>query len=280
MTELIKGGFVYIAQPPLFRIKKNKSELYLKDEKELENYFIQEIIDNSFLKLNNGDILKGNVLEKLLHDLRKLIQELDQMSNKNENLFFLLEQATIASFFNKSNFHTKQKTKETLDYILKRLNFIENFWTVEVSDKDDFKFNRVENKVHETFKIKKTEIEEGNYEILNQFSQKIQEFFLSQSLLSFKDEEISINTPRDLLNIGYELPKKGITVQRYKGLGEMNPDQLWDTTLDPTYRSILKVQIDDAQRADEIFSELMGEDVDKRKTFIQSNAKKVSNLDV
>ena len=280
MTELIKGGFVYIAQPPLFRIKKNKSELYLKDEKELENYFIQEIIDNSFLKLNNGDILKGNVLEKLLHDLRKLIQELDQMSNKNENLFFLLEQATIASFFNKSNFHTKQKTKETLDYILKRLNFIENFWTVEVSDKDEFKFNRVENKVHETFKIKKTEIEEGNYEILNQFSQKIQEFFLSQSLLSFKDEEISINTPRDLLNIGYELPKKGITVQRYKGLGEMNPDQLWDTTLDPTYRSILKVQIDDAQRADEIFSELMGEDVDKRKTFIQSNAKKVSNLDV
>ena len=280
MTDLIKGGFVYIAQPPLFRIKKNKSELYLKDEKELENYFIQEIIDNSFLKLNNGDILKGNVLEKLLHDLRKLIQELDQMSNKNENLFFLLEQATIASFFNKSNFHTKQKTKETLDYILKRLNFIENFWTVEVSDKDDFKFNRVENKVHETFKIKKTEIEEGNYEILNQFSQKIQEFFLSQSLLSFKDEEISINTPRDLLNIGYELPKKGITVQRYKGLGEMNPDQLWDTTLDPTYRSILKVQIDDAQRADEIFSELMGEDVDKRKTFIQSNAKKVSNLDV
>ncbi len=280
MTDLIKGGFVYIAQPPLFRIKKNKSELYLKDEKELENYFIQEIIDNSFLKLNNGDILKGNVLEKLLHDLGKLIQELDQMSNKNENLFFLLEQATIASFFNKSNFHTKQKTKETLDYILKRLNFIENFWTVEVSDKDDFRFTRVENKVHETFNIKKKEIEEGNYEILNQFSQKIQEFFLSQSLLSFKDEEISINTPRDLLNIGYELPKKGITVQRYKGLGEMNPDQLWDTTLDPTYRSILKVQIDDAQRADEIFSELMGEDVDKRKTFIQSNAKKVSNLDV
>ena len=99
-------------------------------------------------------------------------------------------------------------------------------------------------------------------------------------MLTFKDEEIAINTPRELINLGYELPKKGITVQRYKGLGEMNPDQLWDTTLDPTYRSILKVRIDDAHRADEIFSELMGEDVDKRKTFIQSNAKKVSNLDV
>ena len=83
-----------------------------------------------------------------------------------------------------------------------------------------------------------------------------------------------------MINLSDELSKKGITVQRYKGLGEMNPDQLWDTTLDPAYRSILKVKVDDAQRANEIFSELMGEDVDKRKTFIQSNAKKVSNLDV
>ena len=82
------------------------------------------------------------------------------------------------------------------------------------------------------------------------------------------------------MRFGIDSSKKGINVQRYKGLGEMNPDQLWDTTLDPAYRSILKVKVDDAQRADDIFSELMGEDVDKRKTFIQSNAKKVSNLDV
>ncbi len=280
MTDLIKGGYVYIAQPPLFRIKKNKSELYLKDEKELENYFIQEIIENSFLKLNNGDILKGDVLKNLLFNLTQLVVRIDQMSKKNENLFFLLEQATIASFFNKSNFQTKQKTNDTLEYTLKRLNFIENFWTARISENEDFIFNREENKVNETFKITKREIEEGIFENLNEFSQKIQEFFLSPSMLTFKDEEIAINTPRELINLGYELPKKGITVQRYKGLGEMNPDQLWDTTLDPTYRSILKVRIDDAHRADEIFSELMGEDVDKRKTFIQSNAKKVSNLDV
>jgi DNA gyrase subunit B len=115
---------------------------------------------------------------------------------------------------------------------------------------------------------------------LNGFSNIIQEFFLSPSKLAFKDEELEIVTPRDLVGLSFELSKKGITVQRYKGLGEMNPDQLWDTTLDPSFRSILKVKVDDAQRADEIFSELMGEDVDKRKTFIQSNAKKVSNLDV
>ena len=132
----------------------------------------------------------------------------------------------------------------------------------------------------ESFEIKKDDIEKNLFERLNGFSNIIQEFFLSPSKLSFKDEELEILTLRDLVNLSFELSKKGITVQRYKGLGEMNPDQLWDTTLDPSFRSILKVKVDDAQRADEIFSELMGEDVDKRKTFIQSNAKKVSNLDV
>ena len=280
MTELIKEGFVYIAQPPLFRIKKNKSELYLKDEKELDNYFIQEMVENSVLKLNNGDVLKGDPLQDLFSNLSEFISLLDEISNKNENYKLLLEQATVANFFNKSNFQTKQKTKETIDYTLKRLNFIDKQWNADLSSNDYFKFIREENKVKETFEIKKDDIEKNLFERLNGFSNIIQEFFLSPSKLSFKDEDLEIVTPRDLLSQSFELSKKGITVQRYKGLGEMNPDQLWDTTLDPSFRSILKVKVDDAQRADEIFSELMGEDVDKRKTFIQSNAKKVSNLDV
>ncbi len=280
MTELIKEGFVYIAQPPLFRIKKNKSELYLKDEKELDNYFIQEMVENSVLKLKNGDVLKGDPLQDLFANLSEFISLLDEISKKNENYKLLLEQATVANFFNKSNFQTKQKTKETIDYTLKRLNFIDKQWNADLSSDDYFKFIREENKVKETFEIKKDDIEKDLFERLNGFSNIIQEFFLSPSKLSFKDEELEIVTPRDLVSRSFELSKKGITVQRYKGLGEMNPDQLWDTTLDPSFRSILKVKVDDAQRADEIFSELMGEDVDKRKTFIQSNAKKVSNLDV
>ena len=280
MTDLIKEGFVYIAQPPLFRIKKNKSELYLKDEKELDNYFIQEMVENSILKLKNGDVLKGEPLQDLFLNLNEFISLLDEMSKKNESYKLLLEQATVANFFNKSNFQTKEKTKETIDYTLKRLNFIDKQWNADLSLNDNFKFIREENKVKETFEIKKDDIEKDLFERLNSFSNIIQEFFLSPSKLSFKDEELKIVTPRDLMSLSSELSKKGITVQRYKGLGEMNPDQLWDTTLDPSFRSILKVKVDDAQRADEIFSELMGEDVDKRKTFIQSNAKKVSNLDV
>ncbi len=270
---------MYIAQPPLFRIKKNKTELYLKDEKELDNYFIQEIVETSVLKLKNGEILKGDPLQNLFLKLIKFIDLLEQSSNKNEYHLFLLEQATIASFFNISNFQTEKKTEETLNYLLKRLNYNGDLWTVDTKD-DEFIFLREENKVKESFKISKKHIEMGLFNNLNKFSEEIQEFFLSPSQLCFGDDEMPVKTPRDLMRFGIDSSKKGINVQRYKGLGEMNPDQLWDTTLDPAYRSILKVKVDDAQRADDIFSELMGEDVDKRKTFIQSNAKKVSNLDV
>ncbi len=280
MPELIKNGFIYIAQPPLFRVKKNKSELYLKDESELDNYFVQEIIGNCVLKLKNGEILKGTSLEKLFNNLMSFVELLEKTSKKNESLLLLLEQATIASFFNISNFHTKNKTEETLEYLVKRLNVIDNFWSFKVLNEDQFQFIKEENKVMESFSFYKKDIDAGIYENLNKYSELIQEFFLSPSVLIFKEEEIPIKTPRNLLKNGVEISKKGISVQRYKGLGEMNPDQLWDTTLDPSFRSILKVRIDDAQRADEIFSELMGEDVDKRKIFIQSNAKKVANLDV
>ena len=280
MHELIKSGFVYIAQPPLFRVKKNKSELYLKDEKELDNYFIQEIVENCGLKLKNGEILKGIPLEKLFSNLMKFVELLAKVSKKNEGFSLLLEQATIASFFNISNFQTQSKTKETIEYLSKRLNFIDNTWSYNILNDEEFQFIKEENKVKESFSFFKKDIESGVYENLNRYSELIQEYFLSNSVLQYKEDQIQIKTPRDLLNNGIELSKKGISVQRYKGLGEMNPDQLWDTTLDPAYRSILKVRVDDAQRADEIFSELMGEDVDKRKIFIQSNAKKVANLDV
>ena len=179
-----------------------------------------------------------------------------------------------------SNFQTQSKTKETIEYLSKRLNFIDNTWSYNILNDEEFQFIKEENKVKESFSFLKKDIESGVYENLNRYSELIQEYFLSNSVLQYKEDQIQIKTPRDLLNNGIELSKKGISVQRYKGLGEMNPDQLWDTTLDPAYRSILKVRVDDAQRADEIFSELMGEDVDKRKIFIQSNAKKVANLDV
>ena len=279
MPELIANGYVYIAQPPLFRIRKNKTELYLKDEKEFDQYFVDELVSVSALKNSEGNALKGKDLKNVLQKVIKLNYLLESASNGDNNFYLLLEQATISSFFNPQNFNDAKKSSQTLDYLLKRLNMIDTGWEANLVNMD-FIFSRTKDKIKEDFTISLNSINENKYEEFNKICEKIQEYFLSPSKLTLNENEIEIYTPRDLVSKGLELVKKGASVQRYKGLGEMNPDQLWETTLDPEFRSLLQVKIDDAQRADEIFEQLMGDDVDKRKMFIQSNAEKVVNLDV
>ena len=279
MPELVTNGYVYIAQPPLFRIRKNKTELYLKDEKEFDQYFVDELVSASMLKNIEGKALKGKDLKEVMQKAIKLDSLLESSSNGDNNFYSLLEQATISSFFNSQNFSDEKKSSQTLDYLLKRLNMIDSGWKAALVDMD-FIFSKTKDKIKEDFIISLNSINQNKYYEFNKICETIQEHFLSPSKLILNDTEIEINTPRDLVSKGLEVVKKGASVQRYKGLGEMNPDQLWETTLDPEFRSLLQVKIDDAQRADEIFEELMGDDVDKRKTFIQSNAKKVVNLDV
>jgi DNA gyrase subunit B len=279
MPELVTNGYVYIAQPPLFRIRKNKTELYLKDEKEFDQYFVDELVSASMLKDIEGKALKGEDLKEVMQKVINLNSLLESSSNGDNNFYSLLEQATISSFFNPQNFSDEKKSSQTLDYLLKRLNMIDSGWKANLIDMD-FIFSKTKDKIKEDFVISLNSINQNKYYEFNKICETIQEHFLSPSKLILNDNEIEINTPRDLVSKGLELVKKGASVQRYKGLGEMNPDQLWETTLDPEFRSLLQVKIDDAQRADEIFEELMGDDVDKRKTFIQSNAKKVVNLDV
>ena len=149
--------------------KKNKSELYLKDESELDNYFVQEIIGNCVLKLKNGEIFKGTSLEKLFNNLMSFVELLRKTSKKNESLLLLLEQATISSFFNISNFHTRNKTEETMDYLIKRLNVIDNFWSFKILNEDQFQFIKEENKVMESFSFYKKDIDAGIYEKLNKY---------------------------------------------------------------------------------------------------------------
>ncbi|MAZ46417.1 MAG: DNA topoisomerase (ATP-hydrolyzing) subunit B [Rickettsiales bacterium] len=280
MPDLIKEGYVYIAQPPLYRIKKGKTELYLKDDKELDNFLVNDVIEQSALLQKNGVTVKGVDLANLFTLLISFDKLLSQLASGNDNLYFLLEQATIANFFNSDNFDNQQKSNKTIDYLLKRLNFDLQIWSAELKPGECIIFYKTENKVKEKFEILFQDFNQLNYINLKKFSDRLQEYFLNRSTFQINDDKFDIFSPKDLLIKGMEQTKKGITFQRYKGLGEMNPDQLWETTLDPEYRSILKVDVNDAQRADEIFEELMGDDVEKRKIFIQSNARKVSNLDV
>ncbi len=280
MPDLIKGGYVYIAQPPLYRIKKGKTELYLKDDKELDNFLINDVIEKGVLLQKNGVTVKGADLANLFNLLISFDKLLSQLASGNDSLYFLLEQATISNLFKIENFDNQEKSNKTIDYLLKRLNYNVQIWSADVMPNERIIFYRTENKVKEQFEILFKDFNELNYLNLKRFSDRLQEYFLDTSSFQIDSDKFDIFTPKDLLLKGLEQSKKGLTFQRYKGLGEMNPDQLWETTLDPEYRSILKVDVNDAQRADEIFEELMGDDVEKRKNFIQSNARKVSNLDV
>ena len=118
MPELVTNGYVYIAQPPLFRIRKNKTELYLKDEKEFDQYFVDELVSVSMLKNSEGKALKGKDLKNVLQKVIKLNYLLESTSNGDNNFYLLLEQATISSFFNPQNFNDAKKSSQTLDYLL------------------------------------------------------------------------------------------------------------------------------------------------------------------
>ena len=277
MPELVKNGYVYIAQPPLYKIKRGKMELYLKDDSELEDFFINDITENAVLEQKSGSAIKGVDLKNIFLNIIGYDKLLNLISGKNESFYFLLEQATISNLFNIENFENKKKSSQTLDYLLKRLNFKENNWSTTLEN-EEIIFSKKENKVTETFTIKLSDFNNFNYVNLKKYSELMQENFLSKSLLKLGDQTIEILSPKDLIKKALDQSKKNYSVQRYKGLGEMNPDQLWQTTLDPEYRSILRVDIDDAQRADDVFEELMGDDVEKEKFLYSPMQKKFQIL--
>ena len=162
MPDLVKSGYVYIAQPPLYKVKKGKMELYLKDDSELENFFINDITENAIFEQSSGSAVKGVDLKNIFNNVIAYDKQLNLISGKNENFYFLLEQATISNFFNIENFENQNKSTQTLDYLIKRLNLKNDYWSVVIKD-NEIIFSKKENKVSETFKIKFSDFEDFNY---------------------------------------------------------------------------------------------------------------------
>ena len=181
MPDLIKGGYVYIAQPPLYRIKKGKSELYLKDDKELDNFLVNDVVEKGFLLQKNGMTVKGTDLANLFNLLISFDKLLSQLAAGNDNLYFLLEQSTISNFFKLDNFDNQEKSNKTIDYLLKRLNYDVQIWSAEVKQNESIIFYRTENKVKEQFEIFFKDFNELNYSNLKRFSDRLQEYFLDTS---------------------------------------------------------------------------------------------------
>jgi len=282
MPELIDAGHLYIAQPPLYKISRGRSEVYLKDEDSLTNYLIDSAIEDSVFELHDGAQIAGP-------DLRDLVTKavrVESLIGRIPPRYYrpLIEQLSIAGAFNSQVLSNPEQAIEVANYVAGRMNAIsdetEQGWTGRPGDVDGLVFERELRGVTEQYVIDGQLLESAEARALDNLAAELQTSYANPGQLRYKDDVHKVSSPLELLAIVTRLGSRGIAVQRYKGLGEMNPDQLWETTLDPDARHFLQVKVDHADTADDMFSKLMGDVVEPRRDFIQANALNVTNLDV
>ena len=281
MNELVEKGHVYIAQPPLYKVQRGKAHTYLKDQRALEDFLIDQ-------GLSDAVLIDGDGTERAGRDLRDIVEQARQITNGINGLHSrynrsVVEQGAIGGVFEPSLLLSAEKANAAAARIAQRLDDIademETGWEGRFGN-DGFQFKREVRGVTEVHNLDRNLLGSLDARRLNERQAHLHEIYGAAAKLRRKDKVDIIHGPRTLLDAVYDTGRKGIDLQRYKGLGEMNPEQLWETTLDPTIRTLLQVKIDDIAEADEIFSKLMGDVVEPRREFIQDNALNVSNLDV
>ncbi|WP_417904855.1 DNA topoisomerase (ATP-hydrolyzing) subunit B [Candidatus Tisiphia endosymbiont of Micropterix aruncella] len=280
MRQLIDKGYLYIAQPPLYKVKKGNNELYLKNEQALQDYLVKSTISDATIMLYNGAEIIGNDLEGIIKAVIRFTTLLDQVSKKFNRQ--IAESLAIKGLLGNQIFDN-DKTNE----INQALNIL-NLGDI-TPDKTDWQFivnaNNIEffrfvRGVKESKILSKEQLESFEFIQLAKAFTPLVNLFIGQAKLLIKNQEFMITLPSMLLNYILEHGKKGIAIQRFKGLGEMNSDQLGETTLDPQKRTLLQVKVHEQDSAEVIFSTLMGDIVEPRRQFIQANALNVVNLDV
>jgi len=282
MQELIEKGYVYIAQPPLYKVKRGQSEQYLKDQKALEDYLIGTGLEDASLTLANGEVRTGADLREVVERARAIAAIFDGLHSRYDRT--VVEQAAIAGALNPDVLHDRQKADDAAAYIARRLDILadefERGWTGEAREDGSLVFRRTVRGVEEAATIDAALLSSADARRLDSHATHLQEIYGKAAVLRRKEAQTEVRGPRALLQQVFAYGQKGISLQRYKGLGEMNPEQLWETTLDPNARSLLQVKIREADDADDIFTKLMGDEVDPRREFIQDNALSVANLDI
>ncbi len=279
MPQLIEGGYLYIAQPPLYKVSRGKSEVYLKDQSALEDYLVEQGVEGAVLKLGSGAEIAGLDLARVVSEARQLKKVLDAFPTYYPR--HILEQAAIAGAFVPGV--VDADLQGTADKVAARLDMIaleyERGWQGRITQDHGIRLTRILRGVEEVRTLDGPMLRSGEARKTGSFTQSLQEVYGTPASLVRKDREQIIFGPLDLLNAIFKEGEKGLTLQRYKGLGEMNPEQLWETTLDPDARTFLQVKIEDAAEADDLFTKLMGDVVEPRREFIQRNALSVANLD-
>ena len=283
MPELIERGYLYIAQPPLYRAKRGNSQVYLKGDKEMENYLFDTAIDEGGVFVNfEGHQIAGQDLRNLCEEARYAKTFLERLSNHVP--LSIMEQAAISGALNPDILGNPEYGAQVADYIAKRLDALapeyERGWVGKALDDGGLEFQRTLRGVTETHVIDGAIMRSKDARQLDELAGRLQKNYTKHGTLENKDKSHPITGPVALIDKITELGRKGISISRYKGLGEMNPEQLWETTLDIEARSLLQVRINHVDEAEEVFSTLMGDVVEPRRDFIQENALKVANLDV
>ncbi len=280
MAELVEKGHVYIAQPPLYKVARGKSETYLKDQRALEDYLIQTGLEDTVLVTDAGE-RAGRDLRSILDLARAVSSVIDGLHSRYSRS--VVEQAAIAGAFDTKIVQSAAKATELAQKIADRLNVLaeetEKGWEGRYGN-DGFHFKREVRGVTEAHTLDLALLGSLDARRLNERQAHLAEVYETPAKLRRRSETIDVYGPRTLLEAIYEAGRKGLSLQRYKGLGEMNPDQLWETTLDPSIRTLLQVKIGEGSEADEIFTKLMGDVVEPRREFIQDNALSVANLDI
>jgi DNA gyrase subunit B len=279
MPALIEHGHIYIAQPPLYKIARGKSEQYLKDERALEDYLVHAGLEDTVLKLASGEQRAGRDLTALVDEARAaraILKGLHPRYNRSA-----VEQTAIAGALSVDVLSDVKKAQDAAAYVAKRLDAIadetERGWEG-IADESGFKFSRTIRGVREENVIDQAFLSSADARKLDAMAPNLQKVYPRQAKLIRKGEETTVFGPIDLFEAVTGTGRKGVSLQRYKGLGEMNPEQLWETTLDINARSLLQVKGGDD--ADDLFTKLMGDVVEPRRQFIQDNALSVANLDV
>ncbi len=279
MPEIIEGGYLYIAQPPLYKVSRGKSEVYLKDQAALEDYLVAQGIEGASLRLPSGEEIAGQDLARVVDGARNFKRILDAFPTHYPR--HIVEQAAIAGAFDAGK--ADADLQGVANDVAKRLDLVaveyERGWQGRITQDHGIRLSRVLRGVEEIRTLDGAVLRSGEARKLAEVSKDTRTVYRDPATLARKDREQLIHGPTELLQAILDEGAKGQQMQRYKGLGEMNPDQLWETTLDPEARTLLQVKIDDLAEADDIFTKLMGDVVEPRREFIQANALSVENLD-
>jgi DNA gyrase subunit B len=276
MPELIDRGHLYIAQPPLYKVARGKSEQYLKDERALEDYLITTGLQDAVFKLHSGEERAGVDLHDLVEQARVIRNVLAGIHSRYNRQ--VVEQAAILGVLDASIFGDPVKAAAAAPYIARRLDVLagetERGWEGRFVEGEGFTFERTLRGVKEVAIIDHALLNSADARRLDEYAATLQNAYMKPGSLRRKGEEtpIAVYGPVGLFEAVTASGRKGLTLQRYKGLGEMNPEQLWETTLDNDARSLLQVKVKEIDEASDIFAKLMGDEVEPRRVFIQDNA--------